>query len=326
MVPKSVLNDLRRRLLAQLAECRPQIAAETINQDALDQLRSAPFSPRTSVSHPQLTVLCRNLEQLQAVLDWAPPGEQSLPEMVYCDFEEVRLSREAVERARHSGQQVAVATPRIVKPTEEGLLLQIANCRPDAVLVRNLAALVFFKERFPDIGLIGDYSLNVANELTAGLFAEAGLKSLVASYDLNLDQLQALLAHCDPGLFEVVVHQHVPMFHMEHCIFSHALSNGKRLPRLWPAVRQTLCRAARSRQRKAIPGGRRRLPEYAVPAKPAAVGMFPTYRGSWAAVCGGFGSNCCASRPPKLGRCSTATRGCWRGPNRGRESGTNCRC
>jgi putative protease len=227
MVPKSVLNDLRRRLLAQLANRRPQIAAQTINKDALDQLRSSSLSPRSSASPLQLTVLCRNLEQLQAVLDWTPPGEQSQPVMVYCDFEEVRLSKEAVERARRAGQQVAVATPRIVKPTEEGLLLQIANCRPDAVLVRNLAALVFFRERVPEVGLIGDYSLNVANELTAALFVEAGLKSLVASYDLNLEQLQSLLAHCDPGLFEVVIHQHIPMFHMEHCIFSHALSNGK---------------------------------------------------------------------------------------------------
>ena len=50
---------------------------------------------------------------------------------------------------------------------------------------------------------------------------------LVPSYDLNLEQLESLLARIDPGLFEVVMHQHVPMFHMEHCIYSHVLSNGK---------------------------------------------------------------------------------------------------
>jgi putative protease len=228
MVPKSVLNELRRRLLARLADrCRCEMPAPAINAAALEQLRSSLFAPVPAPLKPQLTVLCRNLEQLQAVLDWSPPGGQERPEMVYCDFEEVRRSKEAVERARRAGQQIAVATPRIVKPAEEGLLLQIANCRPDSVLVRNLAAVVFFQEQFPAIGLIGDYSLNVANELTAALFASAGLKSLVPSYDLNLDQLQSLLAHCEPALFEVVLHQHIPMFHMEHCIFSHALSNGK---------------------------------------------------------------------------------------------------
>jgi putative protease len=254
MVPKSVLNDLRRRLLAELTTRHSaQPPAHSVNTNALAQLRSSlvelprrtvlpassrwplagvirpsPVAPRSSTSStPTLTVLCHNLEQLQAVFDWSPPSGQSRPAFVYCDFEEVRLSKEAVARARSAGMPVAVATPRIVKPSEEGLLLQIANCRPDAVLVRNLAALVYFQERFPAIGLIGDYSLNVANELTAGLFAEAGLQSLVPSYDLNLDQLLALLAHCDPAWFEVVVHQHIPMFHMEHCIFSQALSNGK---------------------------------------------------------------------------------------------------
>src|SRR5262249_54964186 len=28
-------------------------------------------------------------------------------------------------------------------------------------------------------------------------------------------------------MFEAVVHQHMPMFHMEHCVFAHTLSTGK---------------------------------------------------------------------------------------------------
>jgi putative protease len=50
---------------------------------------------------------------------------------------------------------------------------------------------------------------------------------LVPGYDLNLEQLRAMLSQIDPGLFEVVLHQHMPMFHMEHCVFSHLMSNGK---------------------------------------------------------------------------------------------------
>jgi putative protease len=122
---------------------------------------------------------------------------------------------------------VALATPRIVKPREEGLLLQIANCASDGVLVRNLAAIAFFRERAPDLALYGDYSLNVANELTADVFAQHGLLRLTPSYDLNLEQLLALLGQIDPDMFEIVLHQHIPMFHMEHCVFSHVMSNGK---------------------------------------------------------------------------------------------------
>lgn len=228
MVPKSVLNELRRRLVTQLLERRRgNQPARPLNMAALDELRAALPSRQISRASSSLTVLCRNLEQLDAVLNWSPAAELARPALVYCDFEEVRLSKQAVERANQAGVPVALATPRIVKPGEDGLLLQIANCRPDAVLVRNLAAISFFQERFPEIPLIGDYSLNVANELTAALFSEAGLQTLVPSYDLNLEQLESLLARVDPALFEVVMHQHVPMFHMEHCIFSHVLSNGK---------------------------------------------------------------------------------------------------
>jgi putative protease len=223
-----VLNDLRRRLVAQLLEHRRTgRQAVTINTAALDELRGMLPPRRFATSAPSLTVLCRNLEQVQAVLDWTPLPDGVRAALVYCDFEEVRLSKEAVALANAAGVPVALATPRIIKPGEEGLLLQIANCRPDKVLVRNLAAISFLQERFPDLELVGDYSLNVANELTAALFAESGLMTLVPSYDLNLEQLQTMLTRVDPGLFEVVLHQHIPMFHMEHCIYSHVLSNGR---------------------------------------------------------------------------------------------------
>lgn len=36
-----------------------------------------------------------------------------------------------------------------------------------------------------------------------------------------------MLAHVAASRFEVVVHQHIPMFHTEHCVFAAALSEGK---------------------------------------------------------------------------------------------------
>ena len=123
---------------------------------------------------------------------------------------------------------MGLATIRIVKPGEEGFLKQVADCRPDALLVRSLAALAFYrKEAGLGLPIIGDYSLNIANELTADILADAGLARMVPSYDLNWAQLAAMLGRSDPGLFECVVHQHMPMFHMEHCVFAHTLSNGK---------------------------------------------------------------------------------------------------
>jgi putative protease len=226
MAPKSVLNDLRRRAVGQLLSLRQDSQRREIpDPDALTHLRNQIVTPHLSSSpSPHLTVLCRTLEQVRAVADWQPPTPIAT---LYCDFEDVRKYREAVPMARERGMHVAVATTRIIKPGEEGLLRLVFDSQPDAILVRNLAGLSFFREEHPDLPLLGDYSLNVANELTASLFAGAGLRRLVPSYDLNWKQLKAMVERFDPAMFEAVIHQHMPMFHMEHCVFCHTLSTGK---------------------------------------------------------------------------------------------------
>ena len=49
---------------------------------------------------------------------------------------------------------------------------------------------------------------------------------MTASYDLNVDQLLDLLDATPPSWLEVVIHQQMPMFHMEHCVFCAFLSPG----------------------------------------------------------------------------------------------------
>jgi putative protease len=262
MAPKSLLNDLRRRAVEKLTALRAIRPADTGDANALETMRAeikgrnsndetrmtnqAPNSKSQAggsfslgasnlefhssfefrhSSLPHLHLLCRTMDQLDAALAWRDPHGSPLPD-VYCDFEDVRRYKLAVAKAREAGVPVALATLRIIKPSEHGLLNQIADCNPDALLVRHLSAVTFYKDVAPHIPMIGDYALNIANELTAALFAEQGLKRLTPSYDLNFKQLAAMLSHIDPSLFEVTVHQHMPMFHMEHCVFAHTLSDG----------------------------------------------------------------------------------------------------
>ena len=229
MVPKSVLNDLRRRAVSELLALRnDRSKTPTINPEALSELRSE-IEPTSSMraASAAMYVLVRTREQLEAVCDWSLQNPHARPAMVYCDFEDVRRYKDAVAVARDAGLPVGVATLRIIKPGEEGLLVKIAAAEADAVLVRNLAALEWFRERSPHTALIGDFSLNVANELTAEVFFQAGLRRLVPSYDLSWEQLVAMLPRTAADRLELVVHQHIPMFHMEHCVFAATLSEGK---------------------------------------------------------------------------------------------------
>ncbi len=94
----------------------------------------------------------------------------------------------------------------------------------DQWLVRNLATLQFAQEH--NIEMVGDFSLNVTNPLTADWFLSKGLRRITASYDLNRDQLLDLVKWLPAENLEVVIHQHMPMFHMEHCVFCTVLSPG----------------------------------------------------------------------------------------------------
>jgi len=122
--------------------------------------------------------------------------------------------------------RILLATPRILKPGELGYLKLIEHAAPDGLLLRNLAALDYYKNRH-DLIRIGDFSLNVANPITARLLMEhARLDRLTVSYDLNITQALDLLRGAPADWFELTLHQHMPMFHMEHCVFCVFLSQG----------------------------------------------------------------------------------------------------
>jgi putative protease len=72
----------------------------------------------------------------------------------------------------------------------------------------------------------GDFSLNATNALTARTLLELGLATLTPAYDLDLAQLLDLAAGVPAGRLEVTVHQHLPLFHNEHCVYAHLLSDG----------------------------------------------------------------------------------------------------
>jgi putative protease len=226
LLPISELNRLRREVVSELERLRMQPRRWTL----LEQ--SSKFQIPSSSSEdcaPGLIVLVRDLAQLEAALRC---GVQT----VYCDFENPKKYREAVtlfhtahgcnvqeSAARKHPSGIFVAPPRIFKMGEEWTLQQVRSSNADGYLVRNYDHLKFFAND----RRVGDFSLNTANRLTAEYFKNRfGLERVTTSYDLNFQQLEALLQSAPADWFEVTIHQHMPMFHMEHCVFCAFLSSG----------------------------------------------------------------------------------------------------
>jgi putative protease len=226
MLPVSELNRMRRELIAQLDAAAP--AQETVSHPdkpapnitvgaMLEAVRQRPAE--AAPDQMELSVLCRTLAQVEAC---AAAGVA----VAYADFEDVRGYAQAVQLVRDtSAMRLLLATPRIQKPGEQGFFKLIGRANPHGVLVRNLGAMPWFTHR--GLETTGDFSLNIANPLSAAFFKDEGLDLLTISYDLNITQVLELLAGTPPAWFELTLHQHMPMFHMEHCVFAAFMSQGK---------------------------------------------------------------------------------------------------
>lgn len=228
MVPRSVLNDLRRKAVEELIALRKNDAAHVIAQpDALENLRSEIKHAASAARRPhtELTILVRTIEQYTAALEFARASKCIA--MLYCDFADTDLYGFAAAKARAASVPIGIATLRINTPSDEGSLKTIRDCKPDAVLVRNLAALAYLRNHAPDITLIGDFSLNIANELAASVLMGWGVSAMTPSYDLTIDHLRALVSATSPAWFEQALYDHLPMFHTEHCLAANMLSTGK---------------------------------------------------------------------------------------------------
>ena len=237
MAPLSVLNQLRRDVVAKLEEqLRPQPwpiapapALPGLRADAQRESRTARPTLHDTLPLPvgwvepcethaaQLIVLCRTLDQLNAAL-------KAGTVRVIADLCDIDDQRHAVALARQRGAQIELATPRIQKPGEEAIFDTIAACEPDGILARNLGALGYFSER--GIAVAADFSLNTANELSFAWLVEQGAHRVAAAVDLNRQRLHAMLDHVPAHCVEVVSHLHVPMFHTAHCLYCAALSKS----------------------------------------------------------------------------------------------------
>ncbi len=155
-------------------------------------------------------VLCRELKQVEEVL---AQGVKS----IIGDFAELHRCAHAVRMAREQGAEILLATPRIQKPGEEAHFARIADAGPDGLLVRNLGGVAYCAQR--QIPFVADMSLNAVNQWTVAWLHELGARRVTAAYDSDRRRLTELAVASSWAELEVVVYQHLPLFHAEHCIF-----------------------------------------------------------------------------------------------------------
>jgi putative protease len=217
-VPVSMLNQLRREAVERLQTAQSQTCRMEV-RDPLTALATVYGRDAAAPSWetPQFHLLVRTPEQLEAALAMRPAS-------ITLDYLDLYGLRPSVERLRSAGVAARVASPRVLKPGEERILqfLLSLDC---TILVRSSGLLQALSgQEHPP--LIGDFSLNTANSVTAEMYLESGLSRITPTHDLNAAQVADLARRTGGDRIEVVAYQHLPVFHTEHCVFCRFLSTG----------------------------------------------------------------------------------------------------
>lgn len=206
------LNRARRELVLALDNAARRSHAIT----AVD-LRALSERPERTPAPAGLFVLCRSLLQARAAVAAGADG-------IILDFLELTGTGAAVRELRsESSVHITLTPPRVRKPGEEKIDRFLETLNPDALLVRGLGAL----GESTAIPRVGDFSLNVTNTISAATVLDRGLVAFTPSFDLDAEQLTALLYEGLGPQAEIVVHHPMPLFHNEHCLFAALLSEGR---------------------------------------------------------------------------------------------------
>ncbi len=177
----------------------------------------------------KLNILLRDKGQVDDVAEAFAAGMLATASVGYAilDFEFGLDFESSLNLLKARGLKVAIATTRILKPQEHRNIRYLQSLKPDAILARNLGTVEYLQAHAYAGEILGDFSLNVTNHLSAKYLLDKGIASLCLGYDLNHLQVNELLKAGKAEDFEVTAYQYMPSFHMEHCVFAAFLSKGK---------------------------------------------------------------------------------------------------
>jgi putative protease len=222
-LPNKVLKELRRSICKKIEDYLHQRDVIELQDFSLNSIQE-----KFEIGSPKLRILLREIDQVVSFLEKLNKETQlkEFIDSIILDFEFGKNYKAALELVRAADIRCAIATNRILKPGEYHHLKVLIRLAPDYILARNLGAKQFLSEFAPEIEVAGDFSLNIANSHTSDYLFNKGFTTLTPGYDLNEDQLIELVKHSSNKNFELTIHQYMPSFHMEHCVYAAFLSEG----------------------------------------------------------------------------------------------------
>lgn len=229
MFPVSVINELRRDVLAQLEQKRQQNHRKHIGKREFNQrMQRAEANmqwPAIDTNHkPQLAVTVTGLDAVEAavtagaeIIYFGGESYRSKPAITVADIER------AAALCHQRGASLVLSTPRILQDDE---LMRFNNfldktlAHVNGLLVGNLGLLKQLGSQ--NLNLVADFSFNAFNRATVHSLKGWGVERVTLSPELTMAQVKAVLESVGLPL-EVQVHGALPLMVTEYCVMGSLL-------------------------------------------------------------------------------------------------------
>lgn len=219
MIPASVLNDLRRQCCHALQKQITQSYA----RPAAGNLAAAPLRDVPELTRParlELTVRCDSLDGAEAAITNGASrviyGGETYTHSFTLGADWERLAG----LADAAGIPFWVATPRVFWPSQATAVLteikQAMAAGAAGVYAGSMGIFDLLQENHISLPVSADWSLNIFNHLSAGLYAGLGCQEVTLSPELMLRQIKDIVKHLSVPV-EVLAEGRIEMMITEYC-------------------------------------------------------------------------------------------------------------
>lgn len=237
-LPASEINELRRKLIAQLS-------AEREKAPERRTLRiPAPPVNVPAISDPARIYQVRTAEQL------TPELAELKPDYIYFPAMELAENFDPLRPFIDNGARPVAVMPRVITDDQSrevyAALEKLFDYGVNEALTGNLGHV--FIARQAGIKVRGDFGLNAFNSYTLRVLQDAGFISATASFELRLAQIKAMAKPVDT---ELIIYGRLPLMVSDQCIIRQSAGRcncqtpgqlSDRMGSVFPVVKEFGCR------------------------------------------------------------------------------------
>ena len=237
-LPASEINELRRKLIAQLS-------AEREKAPGRRTLRiPAPPVNVPAISDPARIYQVRTAEQL------TPELAELKPDYIYFPAMELAENFDPLRPFIDNGARPVAVMPRIITDDQSrevyAALEKLFDYGVNEALTGNLGHV--FIARQAGMKVRGDFGLNAFNSYTLRVLQDAGFISATASFELRLAQIKAMAKPVDT---ELIIYGRLPLMVSDQCIIRQSAGRcncqtpgqlSDRMGSVFPVVKEFGCR------------------------------------------------------------------------------------